>query len=101
MSAMVIVRREASLDAENAAHWYETQLAGLGDKFPNALDRAIASIAENPNRYPIYYHAVQRCHVRRFPYAIFFAWDGKNVAVLAVFHMHRDPRLIHRILRQR
>jgi hypothetical protein len=29
--------------------------------------------------------------VRRFPYAVFYEFDGKTVSVYCVFHTSRDP----------
>lgn len=101
MFVPVIVRPEASQDATEAAHWYEDRLSGLGGRFLDALDQTIALIAENPHRYPVYLQPIQRIHIRHFPYAVFFVAKEKNVVVLAVLHLHRNPRLLLRTLRKR
>ena len=101
MIVPVIIRPEASRDATEAAHWYEDQLAGLGKRFLDALDQTILLIAENPRRYSVYSHLIRRTHIRHFPYAVFFVANENHVVILAVLHLHRNPRLLRRILRQR
>jgi plasmid stabilization system protein ParE len=101
IAAMIVVRPEASLDATDAAHWYEDQLAGLGRRFLDALDQTIVLIADNPHQYPVYFQSVRRIHIQHFPYAIFFVSNEHRVIILAVLHLHRDPRLLRKTLRQR
>lgn len=47
----VFLRRAAELDLAAAEDWYESQRQGLGGEFREAVDAAIARIADNPLAY--------------------------------------------------
>jgi len=97
----MIVRPEAATDAIEACRWYDQRVIGLGKRFLDEIDVLMASIQDVPQQYPVYVRDIRRARLRSFPYAIFFAADEAKVVVLAVLHLYRDPRLIHRIVRQR
>ena len=82
----LIVRPEAEADIGDAYAWYETQRPGLGQR---CLDR----IQSAPKRYQPVRAEARRALVRRFPYGVFFIADERQVSVLAVLHMARDPVL--------
>lgn len=101
MAHSLIIRPEASEDAEEAAQWYEGRAHGLGWRFLSELDAAIQSIAEAPLRFSVYHDAIRKTRLKRFPYGVFYATTDTSVVVLAVIHLHRDPLLIRRIIRGR
>ncbi len=47
----VVIEPRASLDIEEAAKWYESQLTGLGVEFVLEIDFAIEKAQENPKLY--------------------------------------------------
>lgn len=51
----VKIHREAALELEEAAAWYESELRGLGSRFIEAVDHALALLSEpNPPLTPMH-----------------------------------------------
>jgi plasmid stabilization system protein ParE len=89
----VDIQPQARADAEEAAVWYEAQRPGLGIEFILELDAAIERAAESPAVYARQHAEVRRVLLRRFPYAVYFVYQGQVLEILAVLHQHRSPRL--------
>ena len=74
MTLPVRISEEADAEMAEAARWYETHRARLGTEFLNAIDTAVARIAEVPrigSLVPgVSDQAVRRRAVRRFPYHV-------------------------------
>ena len=89
----LIVRPEAEADIGNAYAWYEIQRPGLGQRFLDELSRCLDQVQSAPKRFQPVRDEVRRALVRRFPYGVFFVADERQVSVVAVLHMARDPVL--------
>ena len=87
----VTLQREARLDLEDAADWYERKAAGLGNEFLQEVESVFERITEFADSYPMIYRTIRRCVLRRFPFCIFYTADGEAIDVLAVMHASRDP----------
>jgi len=88
----VRVRPEAERDMIEAASWYELQQPGLGREF---LDEALAvfmRIADTPLGYELVHRSARRALLRRFPFAVFYAFGEGVVLVVGVLHGSRHPR---------
>jgi plasmid stabilization system protein ParE len=48
-------------------------------------------IRRQPEAHPVIHEAHRRGLIQRFPYAIFFEYEGATATVYAVFHTSRDP----------
>jgi plasmid stabilization system protein ParE len=94
LSLPVLVRRAAELDLMRAEDWYEAQRPALGHDFRDAVDAAIARIAENPLAYADRYHGARRALVQRFPYVLWYRALPDRVILLACVHAKRDPGAI-------
>lgn len=92
MNHSLVFRPSAEEDLRQAYRWYEEQRIGLGDDFLLCVEAAIAAISESPQRFPTVHKTARRILVRRFPYAIFYAFDGFIISIMAVFHCHRNPK---------
>jgi plasmid stabilization system protein ParE len=75
----------------NAAHYYELQVAGLGDAFLDKIESATSDIAEHPERWPIVRQNIRRRLIHRFPYSLLYRIESQSVVILAVAHLHRHP----------
>jgi len=75
----------------DAAAYYESRVAGLGNTFLDKVESAIADIAESPERWPIIRPDTRRRLIHRFPYGLLYRVDHDEVVVLAVSHLHRRP----------
>ena len=91
----IVIEPPASLDVEEAARWYENQLAGLGVEFVLEADFAIKRVQKNPKLYPQSYRNIRRVLLRRFPYAMYFIVDDTEVRILAVLHQVRSDQTVN------
>ena len=89
----VNIQPRAEAEADEAAAWYEAEQPGLGIEFLLELDAAIERAADNPLAYaPVFFEA-RRVLTRRFPFAVYFVYDGDLVEVFAVLHQRRASSL--------
>jgi toxin ParE1/3/4 len=86
-----ILLDEARQEMLDAARFYEFQLSGLGQRFLDAIERAIGDVEQNPRRWPVITRQVRRRLVGRFPYGVLYRIAGGNLVVVAVMHLHRHP----------
>lgn len=89
----VVLRPEAKANLAEASRWYEKRRAGLGARFLDAVDAALAKIEKNPLRHAPVYKDVRRAPTPRFPYGIFYIFENQVASVLRVLHQARDPDL--------
>ncbi len=91
MAARLSLTSEADHDIEEAYVWYENQRLGLGEEFLRAVEAALDIIQRLPElRAPVHRH-YRRALVRRFPYSIFYKFDGATITVAYLSHTARDP----------
>ena len=81
--------------------WYEEKASGLNEDFLRMFYAYVGEIPRNPKLYPKVYREFRRCLLRRFPYAIYFKIEGKEIIIFGLFHCARDPRTIREKLRGR
>lgn len=82
----------AEREVEDAFAWYEEQSVGLGREFLDELDRAVRRIATFPLAATVIELGLRRCLLSRFPYGLIYGVDEDTIVVLAVAHLHREPR---------
>jgi len=83
-------------DLREAAAWYESRRSGLGLEFLAAVDSALQRILKDPHRFGRLETLVRnedayRLMLDRFPYAVIFEADDREVRVLAIAHTRRRP----------
>ena len=88
---MVVFRRIAKREFDDAIWWYEDRRAGLGQDFATAIERQLERIASSPEQFVRVRGEIRRAVLRRFPYSIYFLAEEHQIAVLAIFHAKRDP----------
>jgi len=91
MTVQVRFRPEAEADVTEALAWYRERGLGLGEEFLRSLDSCLATIQRLPESNPVVHQDIRRALLRRFPYGIFYVYEGDVVTVLACFHAKRDP----------
>ena len=84
------IHEEAILDLRLGARFYEKRRRGLGQEFVLAVDKAIETIVEAPQRWPRFFGA-QRYLLDRFPYSIIYRVVDDLVQVLAIAQQQRRP----------
>jgi len=88
-----IVSPRAERDIRSIFNWYESQRPTLGDEFLASVRERLETIREFPESAPVLFRDIRRAVVSRFPYLIFYVVRPTRVAVLAVLHQSRDPKI--------
>ncbi len=84
--------KHAQSEVDDAFSWYDSQAHGLGTQFLDDLDRAVRRIAAFPLANTEIEEGLRRCLLSKFPYGIIYGLDSEIVIVVAVAHLHREPR---------
>ena len=89
----VQIRFHPSADDEviEAYRWYRARSPNAAAAFRAQVDRAIALIAEAPERPASYLHGTRRVLLRRFPFSIVYRITDDGVEIVAVAHGRRRP----------
>ena len=85
-------------DLADGRDFYERQGAGMGEYFLDSLFSDIDSLAlyAGIHRKVFSFH---RLLSKRFPYAVYYQFDGRNVIVYRVLDLRQDPRKIRAALK--
>ncbi len=86
------ISRLAQREIDDAVPWYDSQSSGLGVKFLDDFDRSIKRIVTYPLSCEEIETGLRRCLLSRFPYGIIYGIDDGTIIVIAVAHLHRQPR---------
>jgi plasmid stabilization system protein ParE len=92
MTLPLIITPQAEADLAEAKISYQRKRKGLGDEFVLCVEEALDRICLFPKSGTEVFPGVRRVVVRRFPYGVFYRVDPDQIAVIAVYHGHRDPR---------
>ena len=79
--------------------FYEPQSPGLGTYFLDSLFADIDSLAIYAGIHSSF-NGYQRCHSRRFPFAVYYLIQDEEIRVYAVLDSRRRPSFIKRRLKQ-
>ncbi|MGH7224473.1 MAG: type II toxin-antitoxin system RelE/ParE family toxin [Gemmataceae bacterium] len=90
MSLPVVLRPEASRDAEEARDYLETRRAGLGQAFLDRLNEELARIGAMPEMYGVVWRNVRAVRLRQFTYVVYYRVQDDRVEVLAVMQGNRS-----------
>jgi plasmid stabilization system protein ParE len=82
----------ARQELDDAFAWYEGQSSDLGIRFLDEIDRVLRRIIAFPGACTVIAPDIHRALVNRFPYGIIYGIDQETVVVLALAHLHREPR---------
>lgn len=90
------LHEEARRELSAAASWYEDRSPGLGDDFAVEVLRALDSIEEAPELWPLWPGVSHGPGVRRFlladfPYALPYVVLKDRIVVLAIAHVRQLP----------
>ncbi|KAA0989781.1 type II toxin-antitoxin system RelE/ParE family toxin [Dyadobacter aurulentus] len=85
----------AEIELLETFEYYNTQQAGLGQRFVKELSHYLDSIADNPYKYALKYNNPFRfTPLKVFPYLIAYWIDieDNRIYVASIFHTSRNPR---------
>jgi plasmid stabilization system protein ParE len=87
----IIYHPEAEAELVETVQFYEGRVARLGAEFLIAVERAIQTIQDAPERWPIMEADVRRYLMPRFPFSIYYRVAGDELRILAFKHHSRHP----------
>jgi plasmid stabilization system protein ParE len=82
----------AQRELDEAVAYYDAERDGLGGQFLVEVLGALDRIRSHPEAWPSFGPNVRRCLARRFPYGIVYQILAAEILVVAVAHLHREPR---------
>ncbi|HJX90265.1 MAG TPA: type II toxin-antitoxin system RelE/ParE family toxin [Pyrinomonadaceae bacterium] len=82
----------ARQELKNATVYYNSLSISLGDSFSLEVERAISLILRLPEAWPLITPSARRCLTKRFPYGIVYAIRNEEIEIVAVMHLHREPK---------
>ena len=95
------LRREASLDIDEQAAFYEGEQRRLGVRYIRAVFDHLDVVASYPTKHREEFGQVRVALVPQFPFGVFFIIDDAEVIVLAVLDLRRSVRRRLEMLRRR
>lgn len=83
----------ASWEFQSAAHWYDEEKVGLGDRFSSVIRQDVESILLNPERFQSVGDGLHVLRLKKFPYRIYYHFDAsaQKVVIYAVMHNKQQP----------
>lgn len=92
------ILESATEDLKEGYYFYEFQESGLGDYFLESLYSDIESLKLYAGIHSVHFGKYYRLLAKRFPFAIYYRVENKNIIVHAVLDCRRDPAWIRRKL---
>lgn len=74
-----------------AASYYESKAASLGDYFIDEVQHAVERIIDNPGSGRVIRGKVRRRLLQRFPFGILYRIEPEGIVIVAVMHLRRRP----------
>jgi toxin ParE1/3/4 len=81
----------AAADVKSAVAWYRGRSPRAASDFVEELDRAVATISEAPERWPMGQNNTRRFLLWRFPFSIIYSEQEAGIIIWAVAHSSRRP----------
>lgn len=82
---------DAELELLESALHYEEQVAGLGTRFADEVQRVIELVLESPAMGVRMHGEIRRFVLRRFPFSVIYVVRTDTLSILAVAHGSRRP----------
>ncbi len=82
---------EAEQEMLEAAQYYQSLSPGLGTDYLSEVERAVRSIANSPDAWPILEGNLRRRLIRRFPCGILYRIEPEEIVIVAIAHLRKKP----------
>ncbi|MCE5303012.1 MAG: type II toxin-antitoxin system RelE/ParE family toxin [Planctomycetaceae bacterium] len=82
---------DAQRDFDESFHWYAERSKQAAVLFLDAVDAALSTIADDPQRFAAVDPLHHACPVKRFPFQIVYRIAAGRIVVVAVAHAKRRP----------
>ncbi len=81
----------ARKELRDAVRWYNAQRRDLGEELRTEVRAAIQRIKKHPLGWQVIDGDIRRCQTHRFPYGVIYQVRDREVLIIAVAHLHREP----------
>ena len=81
----------AAADVKKAVMWYRRRSPKAASDFVKELDRAVTTIDEGPERWPIRKGSTRQFLLWRFPFSVIYSVQESVIVIWAVAHGSRRP----------
>jgi toxin ParE1/3/4 len=81
----------ARLELSEAAEYYDSERAGLGQAFITEVERCTEEIGRYPDAGLVIRGSIRRRLIRRFPYGLLYRVTPTEIRILAVMNLKRRP----------
>jgi hypothetical protein len=81
----------ASSELKRACLDYDRRETGLGVRFLTEVDQAVARIVMAPEAWRPLSARTRRCLVHRFPFGVLYQIRSREILILSVMDLRRDP----------
>ena len=81
----------AVADVKSAVAWYQKRSPTAALSFIEEISRAVDTIREAPQRWPIGKNSTRRFLLWRFPFAVIYSEQQSGIIIWAVAHGSRRP----------
>jgi toxin ParE2 len=82
----------AQAEYDEAVAYYDSQQPGLSAQFADEVKHALQKILQYPEAWAPISQRTRRCQTHKIPYGIIYRMRGDVLLVIAVMHLHREPR---------
>ena len=82
---------EGEAEVVEAARNYESRSPGIGARFLEEFDAAVAKLSTLPGCWPVVVADLRCFTMERFPFGIYFRLEGEELRILVVMHHSRHP----------
>jgi len=86
----LIIKSGAYQMLDEAYHWYELQVPGLGERLLDEIGTSFDKLKLTPLFYSYVQENYRQLLVNRFPYKIIFEVIGNDVVIYAIFHTSQN-----------
>jgi plasmid stabilization system protein ParE len=83
---------QAEKELEDIENYYDSKSKGLGDRFRSEIETTISRIIKFPQGWHPLSQVVRRCRLTAFPYGLIYRVKNDQIRILAVMHLHREPK---------
>ena len=83
--------RDARLEFLDELTYYEAIETGLGKRFLQSVEAAIALVVSLPLAGSPYKHGTRRVFTTKFPFSIVYRVEENEIVIFAVAHFKRKP----------
>ncbi|MBA4189091.1 MAG: type II toxin-antitoxin system RelE/ParE family toxin [Planctomycetaceae bacterium] len=90
--ADVAFHPDAQREYQVALRWYQQRSSSAARRFVGEVDRMVAVIGTQPDRYAWYEEPFREAGLQRYPFSVIYRVEPSgDVLVLAIAHASREP----------